>query len=298
MLFAYRHHVVRDLAWAISSPPLLNLEQAPCRWYRDEWFQGLPMSPEWLQRLDEAPEELQEKLDTQKDRRLGRYFETLWAFWLEKCSRFEVIAQSLPLRDGGKTLGELDFLVLDKASGKCLHWEVAVKFYLGLGNTREHANWHGPGKKDRLDLKVDHLLNRQSIICRRPEVRQLLQEMGHHVDACGVILKGRLFYPYADRESGLMPVEANPRHLRSYWLTMSELMKNHHVKHISPLVGFGWMAQAELKHELSWLNPSELLEAINKGEVRLPLYVSSKREGGNSERFFIVADGWAEGLMK
>lgn len=304
MLFNYQHHIVRDLAWAIASPPLLNLEQAPCRWYRGEWYQDLYMtSRDWLQHLDEAPEELQERLDKQKDRRLGRYFETLWAFWLEKCPRFEVIEQNLALRDECKTLGELDFLVLDKVSGKYLHWEVAVKFYLGLGDICEHTNWHGPGKKDRLDLKVEHLLNRQSVICQRPAVQKLLQEMGHHVDACGVILKGRLFYPYANRENGIMPVDANPRHLRSYWLTMSDLQKknaaaNHEAKRFFPLVGYGWMASIPQDHKIEWLSMNELLKAINNGDFRLPLQLSCKQQEGGNERFFVVADHWADDLSQ
>lgn len=297
MLFNYQHHIVRDLAWAIASPPLLKFEHAPCSWYGDEWYQDLYMtSQDWLQRLDEAPEELQRRLDKQKDRRLGRYFETLWAFWLEHSARFDVVEQNLSIRDEGKTLGELDFLVLDKASGKFLHWEVAVKFYLGTGDIREHTNWHGPGKKDRLDLKAEHLRNRQSVICQRPVVRKLLQGMGYHVDACGVILKGRLFYPYAADENLIMPADANPRHLRSYWLTMTDLMRNHGAKYLFPLVGYGWMARAEQSHEIPWLSPNELLEAINNGDYRLPLYVSSKRQGGSSERFFIVPDGWVDGL--
>jgi hypothetical protein len=304
MLFNYQHHIVRDLAWAIASPPLLNLEQAPCSWYRDEWYRDLYMaSQDWLRRLDEAPEELQQRLDQQKDRRLGRYFETLWAFWLDNNPRFEVIEQNLPLRDEGKTLGELDFLVLDKTSDKYLHWEVAVKFYLGLGDIREHTNWHGPGKKDRLDLKVEHLLNRQSVICQRPVVQKLLRGMDHHVDACGVILKGRLFYPYATFENGIMPVDANPHHLRSYWLTMSDLQRkyavaHHEIKHFSPLVGYGWMASAQQDHKIAWLSMAELLEAIQNGDYRLPLYVSCGQEDGRNERFFVVADHWTDDLSQ
>ena len=304
MLSDYQHHIVRDLAWAIASPPLLNLEHAHCSWYTDEWYRDLyRTSQDWLQRVDEDPEELQQRLDKQKDRRLGRYFETLWAFWLDNHPRFEVIEQNLPLRDEGKTLGELDFLVLDKASEKTLHWEVAVKFYLGCGDLRERTSWHGPGKKDRLDLKVEHLLNRQSVICQRPVVKKLLRELGHHVDACGVILKGRLFYPYATDENGVVPVDVNPHHLRSYWLTISDLLKknaaaNHEAKYFSPLVGYGWMASAQQDHKIAWLSMTELLEAIQNGDYRLPLYVFCGQEDGSNERFFVVADHWADDLSQ
>lgn len=294
----YQHHVVRDLAWAIASPPLLRLEQTACRWYDSDWYQDLYItSQDWLQRLDQAPKALQELLDSQKDRRLGRYFEMLWTFWLENSSRFEVIEQNLPLRDQGKTLGELDFLVFDKVSGQNLHWEVAVKFYLGVGDTRQHSSWHGPGKKDRLDLKVEHLRHRQSVICQRPVVQKLLQERGRHVDACGVILKGRLFYPYTTGDQIFVPVDADPHHLRSYWLTVSDLQKtNIAAKFFSPLLGYGWLASVRQHQKMLWLNMNELLEAIKNGDFYLPLHVSCKQQDAADQRFFIVADHWMDDL--
>ncbi len=296
----YQHHVVRDLAWAIASPPLLRLEQAACSWYDSDWYQDLYItSQDWLQRLDQAPEALQELLDSQKDRRLGRYFETLWAFWLENSSRFEVIEQNLPLTDQGRTLGELDFLVLDKTSGQSLHWEVAVKFYLGVGDTRQHSRWHGPAKKDRLDLKVEHLRHHQSVICQRPVVQKLLQARGRHVDACGVILKGRLFYPYATGDQAFIPVDADPHHLRSYWLTVSDLQKtNTATKLFSPLLGYGWLASVRQHQKMLWLSMNELLEAITNGDFHLPLHVSCKQQDVTGQRFFIVADHWMDDLSQ
>ena len=302
MLFKFQHHVVRDLAWAIASPPLLIPEKQHCYWYDNEWYRDLyESSLGWLKKLDEAPEILRERLESQKDRRLGRYFETLWAFWLEQSPRFEIIEQNLPLRVDGKTLGELDFLVLDKQSGKTLHWEVAVKFYLGVGDTHLQANWHGPGKKDRLDLKVEHLLNRQSVICQRSVVQVLMHERGYQVDGCGIILKGRLFYPYAIGDKAAFPVDANPYHLHSYWVSMTTLMHNIEARHlegkcISPLVGYGWMASADQSSEVPTLTVAELAEAITNRIYRLPLFVSCKQKNGDSLRMFIVSDGWEDDL--
>lgn len=301
MLFDYQHHIVRDLAWAIASPPLLIPEKTACIWYKDKWYQDLYVSSkDWLHKLDDDPEQLQDRLDSQKDRRLGRYFETLWAFWLEHSSRFDVIEQNLPLRDDGKTLGEIDFLVFDKKLGKCLHWEVAVKFYLGVGNTRRHANWHGPGKKDRLDLKVEHLSNRQSVICQRPVVKALLQERGYQVDACGVILKGRLFYPTTAYDTAFAPVDASPGHLRSYWLSMEDFLKRGEKSSVEeeffyPLVGFGWLAAVDQTTEIPRLNRYELAKLVKIGDYRLPLCVFCRQKQA-SRRIFIVPDDWAREL--
>lgn len=301
MLFNYRHHIVRDLAWAIASPPLLIIDELSCTWFDNHWYQELyESSLDWLHHVDEAPENLQESLDSQKDRRLGRYFETLWAYWLEQSPRFELIEQNLPIRDDSETLGELDFLVLDKLSGRYLHWEVAVKFYLGRGDTSNHANWHGPGKKDRMDLKVKHLRNRQSVISRRSEVQLLMHDMGYHVNDCGVILKGRLFYPYTTRDTDLTPVGANAHHLRSYWISISDLAHNHGSQRekqcFSPLVGYGWMASAEKSSKSPLLSINELEKALENGGYRLPLFVSYERPDGLRQPIFVVSDDWDDGL--
>jgi hypothetical protein len=303
MLFDYQHHIVRDLAWAIASPPLLIPDNLTCVWYRDDWYRDLYSSSQsWLQELDAAPEKLQERLDSQKDRRLGRYFETLWAFWLENSQRFEIVEHNLPLRDEKKTLGELDFLVLDKQSGKHLHWEMAVKFYLGAGDTQRQANWHGPGKKDRLDLKVEHLRNKQSVICKNSSVQPLLQKMGYQIDGCGVILKGRLFYPHARLVESAPPMDVNPHHLRSYWITMADLQQNYEGEHhqnkcFSPLVGYGWMASADESQKIPWMSMDELVDALKTETYRLPLYVSCRQKEGANLRIFIVSDGWADDLI-
>lgn len=302
MLFNYRHHIVRDLAWAIASPPLIIPEKLTCTWFDSEWYQGLyESSLDDLQRLDETPEMLQQSLDSQKDRRLGRYFETLWAFWFEQSQRFEIIEQNLPIRRGSETLGELDFLVLDKLSGQYLHWEVAVKFYLGVGDTSDHANWHGPGKKDRMDLKVEHLRNRQSVISRHPEAQALIRALGYRIDGCGVILKGRLFYPYESYGSKLIPVDANPRHLRSYWITISDLVHRDEPQRdkpcFVPLVGYGWMASAEKSPKSPILSINELEKALKNAEYRLPLFVSYEQENGSKERIFVVSDDWSDGFV-
>ena len=254
-----------------------------------------------LLQLDKDPAELELSLAQQKDRRLGKRFETLWAFWLEKSTRFEVIVQNMPLRDGDRTLGELDFLVIDKKTGKYLHLEMAVKFYLGIGDTALHCNWHGPGLKDRLDKKVEHLKNKQSVISDQPAVQGLLNDMKLRVDARGVILKGRLFYPGERAMTAYrytaFPVDASLEHPRSYWLPLHRFKSSHSDKQrFCPLVGYGWMAgigQADMRDAME---KEELIEAIGYGKLRLPLYVAGGTEKDCVERFFIVSDDWSAAI--
>jgi hypothetical protein len=294
MVFDYKHHIVRDLAWAVASPPLLMSSKNSCTWYGYSWYkEHYESSIDLFLQLDKDPAELESRLLKQKDRRLGKRFETLWAFWLEKSARFEIVVQNMPLRGGDKTLGELDFVVLDKTTGKYLHWEMAVKFYLGVGDTALHCNWHGPGKNDRLDKKVKHLKYKQSAMCEQPVVRDLLNEMKIEVDDCGVILKGRLFYPDKASRHLPLPVDASPDHLRSYWVSMQTFMNSYSDKaQFYPLIGQGWLASIDHDEVEKGMDKTQLNEAVDCGQLRLPLYVVRSKGKSDTERFFIVSDDW------
>jgi hypothetical protein len=286
---------VRDLAWAISSPPLLLPGDGGQIWYSDEWYRRAGAESAALMRdTDNHPQRLEAMLDERSDRRLGHYFETLWAYWLSVNPRFELLGRNLQIKEQGRTLGELDFIVRDRAIGKCLHWELAIKFYLGRGDTSLQSNWLGPGKKDRLDLKVDHLLNRQLKHGSHPRVREWCDSRGIHIDARAVILKGRLFYPL-DRDLKCdSPQHANPHHLRSRWLTLTQFSRMYSpALRFVPLIRGGWMA-TPVPERYPAYRTDILLEMLESGEIRLPLQVCRQGGATHGERLFIVKQGWAD----
>jgi hypothetical protein len=292
----YQHAVVRDLAWAIASPPLMQPAGGACHWFSDEWYlQRYSSAQEWLKKLDQDPTSLVEQLQAQKDRRLGNYFETLLAYWLSADPQYDLIERNLPIRDAGNTLGELDFIVRDKHSGQNYHWEVAVKFYLGVGDTRQRNNWHGPGKRDRLDIKLDHLQNRQSQICSLLQTQKVLQQRNIDIAGSAVILKGRLFYPYPN--DGVHPAGANRHHLRSHWYRLKDLVASAAQEdRFRPLLNSGWMADHGSVNAADY-KMAELLSEIQQKKLRLPLYLISIRRH-EIHRLFLVPDDWDSQLSE
>jgi len=287
---------VRDLAWAVSSPPLLLQDGGECSWYTNDWYRRAgDESAELIQQADRHPQRLEAMLAGRSDRRLGSYFETLWAYWLSVNTRFELIGRNLQVIEQGRTLGELDFIVRDRAEDKCLHWEVAVKFYLGLGDTALQRNWLGPGKRDRLDLKVSHLLNRQSKLGTHPQVREWCDNRGIRLDASAVILKGRLFYPMHSHGPDVFPPNANPRHLRSRWFTLSQFGRVYApAQCFAPLIHGGWMEAIPLPERHRVYRADVLIEKLATGELRLPMQVCALDGSGSGDRLFIVDQGWAD----
>ena len=291
----YQHRSVADLSWAVSSPPLLLVEGNGCAWFTEHWYreQYRQIQPQ-LRELDHDPAKLESLLAAQKDRRLGNYFETLWSFALQLNPRYQLIERNLQIDDGERTLGEMDFIVLDNETGKYAHWELAIKFYLGIGTTVNHDAWHGPGRKDRLDLKLDHLLSRQTLLSAHPVAKAQLEERGIVIDECAVILKGRLFYPWQQDGAAYYPLFANPLHLRGQWLSRQQFMHSFGANtRFMPLVGSGWMAKIPAQQASAVHSKAALMGLVDSGRYRLPLHVARLEGASEAERLFIVDNHWS-----
>ena len=83
----YRNKVVRDLAWAISTPSIITVTDAgSTRIMGDAAHKMLEMSQDWLQNTDENPKPFLAWMS--RRRRVGRvlsYFASLLEFWLVFC---------------------------------------------------------------------------------------------------------------------------------------------------------------------------------------------------------------------
>lgn len=230
----WQHAAVRDLAWVLASPPLLapTCQDSPAnhskiRWLGTAWSDlAYAASEEWLAELDRHPGPLLASLACRPDRRLGSYFENLLSFWLSWPANplYRLLGHGLPVRVDNRTLGELDFLVEDRSSGEIQHWEVAVKFYLGIRAGREHENWIGPGLRDRLDLKVKHLSAHQLALAATSAGARLIREMGLAPPLPVCLLKGRLFYPPEADWHTWAPAAASADHPTAWWMAQADFL--------------------------------------------------------------------------
>lgn len=205
---------VRQLAFCIASPPLLQ------HWPDGSSMIDLPDHQFWLthfqrylprlKQLDVHPAPLLQHLHTLRSTRLGIRFESLLAFWLleDDYHPYKVIGHSIKRMQGNRTLGELDFVLLNRQSGHIEHWEVAIKFYLGEACflAGEAEGWVGLNRRDTLGRKLQHLQTHQFNVSSIE---------GYPIDRQRAIIKGRLFYP---RHQTLpAPSWIAPGHLYGTW---------------------------------------------------------------------------------
>ncbi|MCG8311837.1 MAG: rhombosortase [Pseudomonadales bacterium] len=298
----FNEPIVRDLAWVLHSPSLLKIKNSDCHTIDRQQCLALANDfTEKLKELDKDPLPLVQFVEPEK-LRLGVYFEKLIKFWLSKQTRFSLIAHSLKIEDEKRTLGEFDFIVKDNSTNKTLHWEVAIKFYLGTKSFDQGKLWFGPGIKDRLDLKVNHLLGKQIRLSEQPKAIQLLQQQGITIDDRMLFVKGRLFYPsYARRATYLSPNILSQDHLKSRWYSRREILD---LKSCSQLGIPFW--QRPLFHicaKNEWLtlhsinetpsyNFNELKAMIKQELGDRPVVIAIIIRDHEQSRFFLVPDDW------
>ncbi len=223
---SFKQPAVRDLAFALASPPLL------AQWPKEltpEQPIDLPSFAFWqkyylnyiprLQELDLDPTELNQFLAELPSTRLGIRFEALLSFWLKDQAGiwhdFELLAQNIQLKDHKRTIGEIDFLIKNKLTSEIEHWELSLKFYLGEGQLQPF-DWRGLNDRDTFGRKIKHTIQRQFNV-EHIEHDTLGKKS---IQTRRAVFKGRLFYPDPQHDAAQQHVDLtwlDPAHLRGTW---------------------------------------------------------------------------------
>lgn len=294
-----RDPAVRDLAWALLSPPLLAQTPWPQRHPLTAscWSQHPGELADWLLNLDADSQALTHWLSQKSVRRLGLYYERLWQFALHAAPDIEMLATNLAIRQQGHTLGELDILLRDEQGVH--HLELAIKLYLG----RQHADgnnltdWLGPGSHDRLDIKLAHLGQHQLPLSTRLEAQQTLGERNIAHPQAALWLAGYLFYPWQQPYNA--PHGSDPTHLRGRWLHRKDWSSftAHNPGHWQPLARQAWLAPARIDGQQLW-TPEQFRQWLatlpNDANAQLLVQLIEGPPGcwQEMQRVFLVNDCW------
>ena len=292
-----RQPQVRDLAWTLLSPALLDGRTLPLRdpLTASIWRAEPQRLIDWLLRQETEPATLLAYLAGGSSR-LGRYYERLWQFALQAAPDVQLLAAGLPVRQAGQTLGELDLLLRDDQGTH--HLELAIKLYLGPEQAAgdDADNWLGPASEDRLGLKLEHLRRHQLPLASTPAGRQALAALTEEAPRSAAWLAGYLFYPWA--QACTAPAGSAQGHLRGRWLHRRDWPHAAEAdRHWQMLPRQHWLAparleQAEVWDEATLENWLTQLAADAPAQLLVRLEQCGENDWQERERVFLVSDDW------
>ena len=210
---------------------------------------------------------------------VGRWFERVHLASLQTASGVEVLAANEALHADGRTLGELD--VLYRHRGCVVHREIAVKYYLAARPGRHPSCWIGPGRRDRLDLKLKRMATHQLELPSLARDAGVWPERLPFPDRSEVLLLGALFSP---PDAPRLPEGAHPRAEHGRWYFASDFVARFGDGPWRVLEKPWWLSPEHARRA----NPRPARTLVT--ELRGPRFVA--RVGEAVERAFVVPDGW------
>ncbi|WP_194850460.1 DUF1853 family protein [Nonlabens antarcticus] len=146
-----------------------------------------------LSHLKESPDSINLP-DIPAETVLGKRAESFFQFCVEQSSNYNVILANEQIFRGKATIGELDFILEERASKKLIHVELVYKFYiyepskqyrsdfLSAIQNFELAHYVGPNRRDYFIKKLDHLISKQLPLLYKPETQERLSQLGIFTD--------------------------------------------------------------------------------------------------------------------
>ncbi|EAT11814.1 DUF1853 family protein [Bermanella marisrubri] len=184
---------IRRLAWCLFADPMAHISSA-AHLDLGEWH-DITALEDWLKKLDQQPKPLHDYILAGNHRLLGSYFERLWQFFFSYHPQWNLLADHVQIIHEKQTLGELD-LIVRNPEHDIVHIELATKWYLQApGHTGANTHdWLGPQTKDRLDLKIKKLKDKQFPFAQHPQVIDHLKTNNLPLpQAQRLVMKGGLF---------------------------------------------------------------------------------------------------------
>ncbi|QLG47045.1 DUF1853 family protein [Costertonia aggregata] len=221
--------------------------------------------------------------------RLGHQMEYVFRQLIEHSEAYRILLYNLPIKDGKRTMGEIDFILEKIDSQEPIHIELTYKFY--IINTKISEPVHqlmGPNKRDMFFTKMEKIKNEQFGLLHSPQGIQALYDKGidHAKINHQVCYKAQLFMPYGTETAHIRPLEKDC--ITGYWLKFDDF-DSREFKGLQFYIPFKseWVV---IPHgQVLWKSHFETLLEINLRMLKenAPM-VWMKKENGEIEKIFVV----------
>ncbi|MCR9152621.1 MAG: DUF1853 family protein [Bacteroidetes bacterium] len=281
---------LRRIWWALDSPSFLSIPETAGYFHNEEHRQAIWQS---LLDLDQNEAEVNSYFDSLGHMPMGRYFEQLLFFILQRDEGYDILAFNEQIVESKITLGELDLVLYNHNTKQKEHWELALKYYLQVANSGAHDNFLGPSKRDYLGRKMTKLFDRQMPLSQHPQIKQQYGPLQSKL-----FLKGQLFYPTS--KAIVAPLQANPQMPAYEYIDLKRLsqLERSEAKHFKILKKPDWIGVNLLRSSESLLDYSELedslileIQRIDRPQL-LALFKEVDQGYLEYKRLFVCPDAW------
>jgi hypothetical protein len=242
-----------------------------------------------------------EYLNNRHSTRLGIYFECLWRFFIEQDPALTLICHNLPVYQQKRTVGEFDLIYYCHHRQHYYHLELAIKFYMGWLSDQHTSSdqqglWIGPNSRDRLDLKLTHLLQHQTKLGQTEAGKEALAALNIQQLRPELSVKGWLFYP-ANNQQLAPPDYINREHQQGQWLRLSTFEKSTALKNKEWVIieRSRWLSPVLDKIPCKHQQIMNTLKQHFSQHTQSVMLAELDKEGNEQARWFICNDPWPTG---
>lgn len=221
--------------------------------------------------------------------RLGHQMEHVFKQLVEKSARYDVLLYNLPIKQGKRTIGEIDFVVRDTQTEQLLHIELTFKFYIiDTDITEPIHQLMGPNKRDMFFTKMEKIRQRQFPLLHSSEGSDALKLKG--IDNRKIehqcCFKAQLFVPFTNPSVHIRPL--NKACIQGYWLKFDDFNTEEFQRH-SYYIPFKSEWVVSPHEEVRWQSHFEILMDINLRLIKknAPMVWMHKSDGV-FEKFFVL----------
>lgn len=305
---------VRDIAWLLHAENMIDTGYLGRPTLDSLGLEDDERRRTWLLAQEVLEGDFYRRLGRRRAHRLGHYHECLWQWIVSHAPGTRLVAHNLALREGSRTLGELDLLYAERPRHvahhplRLHHAELAVKFFLGLdagpGDARDPARWIGVGSFDSLAIKTHRLIAHQLPMGRSSVAQSHWPSPGgwastrRKPDADDIVLEQRVIMPgclfHLWHQRLTLPVGVGEKAPQGLWCRHKEwgslaaclLTQTTGALLVKP----HWLAP-QFEPELTLARVNERLDQ-HFARYRSPMYLRLTQPDGRSCRLFVVNDEW------
>ena len=191
--------------------------------------------------------------------RLGHQMEYVFKQLVEYSEAYKVLLYNLPIRQGGRTIGEIDFILKDKRREQLIHVELTFKFYIIDPEISEPIHsLIGPNRHDLFFDKMEKIKNKQFPLLHSEEGAKALSD--HNIDHSSIehqcCFKAQLFQAFGEKAVNIGTL--NRACLAGYWLRFDDFNKPEFAKSQFYIpTKSEWVIEAN--DQVAWKSHAEIL---------------------------------------